>query len=78
MARLNKKALEHLNTKKVKAQLFDGVKVNYFPIEFVFWANMETREIYAHSWDAEISGIKSGALVAVIDDNDNIVYPPEC
>ena len=73
MARLNKNAVAHLNTQKVKAQLFDGRKVNYLPTDFVFWANMVTREVYAHSFDAELAGVVSGAKVADIDEDGNII-----
>ena len=58
-----------LNRKKEK--LFNGQKVIYNNI--VYWANMVTMEIYAHSVDEEILGSISGYKVANIDENYNIV-----
>lgn len=39
----------------------------------VFWANMTTKEIYAHSIDEELAGSVSGYEVAIIDDDWNIL-----
>lgn len=47
-----------------KKELFEGSKVTYRGM--VYWANMTTMEIYAHSVDAEISGVINGHKVADI------------
>ena len=39
----------------------------------VYWANMVTMEIYAHSEDAEISGVINGHKVADITKDWEIV-----
>lgn len=57
-------------TKKREA-LFRGDKVKYR--ERVFWANLTTKEVYAHSIDEDLSGSVSGYKVASIDDEWNIV-----
>ena len=54
-----------------KDELFSGKKITYRGI--VYWANMVTMEIYAHSVNAEISGVINGYKVADIDDEWNIV-----
>lgn len=52
-------------------ELTEGKKVTYR--SKVYWANMETREIYAHSVDAEIAGSISGYKVADITEDGQIV-----
>lgn len=54
-----------------KQDLFEGNKVTYRGM--VYWANMTTREIYAHSDDAEIIGSINGHKVADITDDWQIV-----
>lgn len=54
-----------------KQQLFAGKKVTYRGK--VYWSNMGTREIYAHSVDEELLGSISGYKVADITDNYDIV-----
>jgi hypothetical protein len=54
-----------------KQQLFNGEKVTYRGM--VYWANMVTMEIYAHSEDAEISGVINGHKVADITKDFEIV-----
>lgn len=54
-----------------KEELFSGNKVTYRGK--VYWANMTTREIYAHSVDAEMSGVINGRKVAEITDLWDIV-----
>lgn len=54
-----------------KGQLFSGDKVTYRGK--VYWANMSTMEIYAHSVDEEILGSISGYKVANINSNWDIV-----
>lgn len=61
--------MKYLNAHK--QELFDGKKVTYRGK--VYWANMTTMEIYAHSIDAEISGTINGTKVANITDNFEIV-----
>lgn len=61
--------MKALNRKK--ENLFNGQKVVYNNI--VYWANMVTMEIYAHSIDEEILGSISGYKVANIDKDYNIV-----
>ena len=51
--------------------LFAGHKLTYRGK--VYWANMTTREIYAHSTDEEILGSISGYKVADITDTWDIV-----
>ena len=53
------------------AELIEGKKITYRGK--VYWANTETREIYAHSVDAEIAGSISGYKVADITDDFQIV-----
>lgn len=60
--------INYLN--KHKMDLFNGNKVTWRGR--VFWANMTTKEIYAHSVDAEIAGVINGYRVAIIDDDWNI------
>lgn len=54
-----------------KRDLFDGYKVTYRGK--VYWANMVTMEIYAHSADEEILGSISGYKVADITSDGRIV-----
>lgn len=61
--------MKYLN--RHKDELFSGKKITYRGI--VYWANMVTMEIYAHSVDAEISGVINGYKVADIDDDGNII-----
>lgn len=61
--------LKYLNNHKV--ELFEGKKVEYRGM--VYWANMVTMEIYAHSVDAEISGVINGYKVAEITEDWQIV-----
>ena len=61
--------MKYLNIKK--AELFSGRKVTYRGK--VYWANMITMEIYAHSVDEEIIGSISGYKVADITDGLVIV-----
>lgn len=52
-------------------ELFEGKKIEYRGK--VYWANMVTREVYAHSVDAEIAGSISGYKVGNITDDWEIV-----
>lgn len=61
--------MKYLNSKA--QELFNGKKVTYRGK--VYWANMVTKEIYAHSVDAEISGVINGCKVANITDDWQIV-----
>ena len=61
--------LKYLNNHKT--ELFDGEKLEYR--NMVYWANMVTMEIYAHSVDAEISGVINGYKVAAITEDWQIV-----
>lgn len=61
--------MKYLNKKR--EELFCGHKVEYRGK--VYWANMSTREVYAHSVDAEISGSISGYKVADITEDWQIV-----
>lgn len=61
--------MKYLN--RHKSELFAEKKVTYRGK--VYWANMVTRKVYAHSIDAEISGVINGYKVADIDDDWNIV-----
>ena len=61
--------MKYLN--KHKSKLFAGHKVTYRGK--IYWANMVTKEIYAHSVDEEILGSISGYKVADIDAEWNIV-----
>lgn len=61
--------MKHLNNHK--QELFDGNKVTYR--NKVYWANMTTREIYAQSVDAELSGSINGYKVADITDDWEII-----
>lgn len=54
-----------------KEALFDRRKLTYRGK--VYWANMTTREVYAHSIDEEIAGSISGCKVADIADDWTIV-----
>lgn len=56
---------------KRRETLLRGGKVQYRGR--VFWANMTTKEVYAHSIDEDIAGSASGYKVADIDDEWNIV-----
>ena len=62
--------MKYLNAHK--EELFAGRKITYRGK--VYWANMTTREIYAHSVDAEISGAIDGYKVADITD-DWVIVP---
>lgn len=61
--------MKYLNRKK--SELFAGRKVTYRGK--VYWANMTTMEVYAHSVDEEILGSISGYKVADITDDFEIV-----
>ena len=61
--------MKYLNSQKEK--LFYGRKVTYRGR--VYWANMVTMEVYAHSVDAEIAGVINGYKVAVITPDYEIV-----
>lgn len=61
--------MKYLNSHK--EDLFAGRKITYRGK--VYWANMTTREIYAHSEDEEIAGSISGYKVADITDDWEIV-----
>lgn len=61
--------MKYLN--RHKSELFAEKKVTYRGN--VYWANMVTREVYAHSIDEEILGSISGYKVADIDDDWNII-----
>lgn len=54
-----------------KQELFEGKKITYKGM--VYWANMVTMEVYAHSEDAEISGVINGHKVADITPDWEIV-----
>lgn len=64
-----KAMINYLN--KHKIDLYNGEKVTWRGR--VFWANMTTKEIYAHSIDEELAGSVSGYEVAIIDDDWNIL-----
>lgn len=57
--------MKYLNNRRYL--LFNGEKITYHGK--VYWANMATMEIYAHSVDEEIAGSISGYKVANITDN---------
>nr|DAI62866.1 MAG TPA: hypothetical protein [Caudoviricetes sp.] len=61
--------MKYLNNHK--QELFNGQKITYRGK--VYWANMVTMEIYAHSIDAEISGDITGYKVADITENFDII-----
>ena len=61
--------MKYLNNHK--QELFNGQKITYRGT--VYWANMVTMEVYAHSVDAEISGDITGYKVASITANLDIV-----
>lgn len=61
--------MKYINSQKEK--LFEGRKVTYRGR--VYWANMVTMEVYAHSVDAEIAGVINGYKVAVITPDYEIV-----
>lgn len=61
--------MKYLNNHK--RALFNGYKITYRGK--VYWANMVTMEIYAHSIDAEISGDITGYKVADITATWDIV-----
>ena len=61
--------MKYLNNHK--QELFNGQKITYRGT--VYWANMVTMEIYAHSVDEEILGSISGYKVASITDGFDIV-----
>lgn len=63
--KMNRNIINFLN--RHSEELFNGQKVTGY--DRVFWANMTTREIYAHSTDAEILGSINGYKVADITDN---------
>lgn len=57
--------MKYLNNHK--EELFAGRKITYHGK--VYWANMTTREVYAHSVDEEIAGSIGGYKVADITDD---------
>lgn len=61
--------MKYLNNHK--QDLFNGKKITYRGK--VYWANMVTMEVYAHSVDEEILGSISGYKVADITDTMEIV-----
>lgn len=61
--------MKYLNSHK--STLLNGQKVTYRGK--VYWANLTTMEIYAHSVDEEILGSISGYKVANITDDWQIV-----
>lgn len=61
--------MKYLNNHK--QELFNGQKITYRGK--VYWANMVTMEIYAHSIDAEISDDITGYKVADITENFDII-----
>lgn len=61
--------MKYLNAHR--SELFAEKKVTYRGK--VYWANMTTREVYAHSVDEEILGSIGGYKVADIDDEWNII-----
>ena len=61
--------MKYLN--RHKSELFAEKDVTYRGK--VYWANMTTREVFAHSIDEEILGSISGYKVADIDDEWNII-----
>lgn len=61
--------MKYLNSKR--EELFRGGKITYRGT--VYWANMTTMEIYAHSVDAEISGVINGYKVADITKDWQII-----
>lgn len=61
--------MKYLNNHK--QELFNGQKITYRGN--VYWANMVTMEIYAHSVDEEILGSISGYKVASITEGFDIV-----
>ena len=65
--------MKYLNNHK--QELFDGNKVTYR--DMVYWANMVTMEVYAHSVDAEISGVISGRKVGDITKGMEIIKAEE-
>ena len=54
-----------------KRELFNGQKITYRGN--VYWVNMVTMEIYAHSVDEEILGSISGYKIANITEGFDIV-----
>lgn len=60
----NKNVINYLN--RHRDELYRG-KVTCYGL--VCWANKTTREIYAHSEDAEISGVIDGYKIANITDD---------
>lgn len=61
--------MKYLN--KNKNKLFDGEKVTFRGK--IYWANMTTMEVYAHSVDEEILGSISGYKVADISPSFEIM-----
>lgn len=61
--------MKYLNNHK--HDLFNGKKITYRGK--VYWANMITMEVYAHSVDEEILGSISGYKVADITEAWNII-----
>ena len=61
--------MKYLNDHKI--DLFNGKKLTYRGK--VYWANMTTLEVYAHSVDEEIAGSVSGYKVGKITDTWEIV-----
>ncbi len=66
--------MKYLNTHK--QELLDGRKITYRGK--VYWANMITMEVYAHSVDAEISGVINGYKVADIIINNGSAEIVKC
>ena len=61
--------MKYLNNHKL--ELFNGQKITYRGK--VYWANMVTMEIYAHSVDEEILGSICGYKVASITEDFEII-----
>lgn len=66
---MKKNEINYLN--RHSEELFAGHKLTAYGK--VFWANMTTREIYAHSEDAEIAGVINGDKVAEITEDWQII-----
>lgn len=68
--KVSKSVINYLNRHRDELYNFPG-KVTCYGL--VCWANKTTREIYAHSEDAEISGVINGCKIADIDDDWRVV-----
>lgn len=64
------KTMDYLNLHK--QSLLDGKKLVCYGK--VYWANMVTREVYAHSIDEELQGSISGYKVADISNDMTIEH----